>query len=1025
MATNGEFYEDERSRHFRDTTSVLPAFDPVTNELTIEEWIEKMEEYGDLYNWDEVAIRHYALAKLKGVARKWRDSLPRVQRTWAQWKVLLKDSFPSDESEVSLRLDAQNYKKKPSQDIAEYFYEKLAKCNRAQMGDREAIEWIADGLNNPRFRDYLGPLSRYKKPSELLADLRSANLYWKETAKTEERRNNPGPRDDNQPRCFACKQQGHTVRTCPKATQSITCFKCGKSGHYSRSCTENIRPNTTVRSGQRDMPARVLYIDGDTHQKYFKNAVISGRSVKCYVDLGSSVTALRQDIAHELGITYHETTLNSFVGYGEGRVQPLGVFTANISIDDVEVKSEIHVVPSKSQAVPLLVGHPYTEHPDVIILSRAGELQISKTDDNPLQTVPYSVTKTTLRASGTYVIPDNYLGHIIVAGDLPDQGLCVEGGLREKGPVIPRCIVSMDEQGETILPVLNITGEELTIKEGDVVSRGEVYEERTCEREINDEPVTSDQVDTDLVGEEADNILAVLNDNRDIIANNIYQIGKTDRATMRIELISEKPLVYRPYRLSYHERQQLRDMTNDLKDADIIEDSASPYASPVLLVRKRNGEVRMCVDYRGINNLTVKDRYPLPRIDDQLDRLRGQKHYASLDLFSSYYQVLVDPKSRYKTAFVTPDGQYQFKRMPFGLCNAPSVFQRMINTVLGSLKYDIALAYLDDVIIPSMTVEEGLARLTTIFTVFREAGLTINLRKCHFFKSQIEYLGFEVSALGIQPSERKVECVRSFPTPKTARDVRSFVGLASYFRRFVKGFAFVAKPLTDLLKKNEKFIWETTQNNAFETIKRMLISKPVLTIYDHSAKTEVHTDACASGLGAVLLQQQNGKDWHPISFYSRKTTPEEAKYHSFELEALAIVCALERFRVYLIGIHFVIKTDCNSLKMLGSKRDLNPRIGRWFVKLSEFDYSIEYHTAKQNDVADVLSRNPVEEARETVVTGLPVLGIKINTDWIAAMQRADAEILALRDRLEAGERDAHDKFTMYNARVYKITKGRW
>ncbi|XP_076299604.1 uncharacterized protein LOC143218356 [Lasioglossum baleicum] len=803
MATNGEFYEDERSRHFRDTTSVLPAFDPVTNELTIEEWIEKMEEYGDLYNWDEVAIRHYALAKLKGVARKWRDSLPRVQRTWAQWKVLLKDSFPSDESEVSLRLDAQNYKKKPSQDIAEYFYEKLAKCNRAQMGDREAIEWIADGLNNPRFRDYLGPLSRYKKPSELLADLRSANLYWKETAKTEESRNNPGPRDDNQPRCFACKQQGHTVRTCPKATQSITCFKCGKSGHYSRSCTENIRPNTTIRSGQRDMPARVLYIDGDTHQKYFKNAVISGRSVKCYVDLGSSVTALRQDIAHELGITYHETTLNSFVGYGEGRVQPLGVFTANISIDGVEVKSEIHVVPSKSQAVPLLVGHPYTEHPDVIILSRAGELQISKTDDNPLQTVPYSVTKTTLRASGTYVIPDNYLGHIIVAGDLPDQGLCVEGGLREKGPVIPRCIVSMDEQGETILPVLNITGEELTIKEGDVVSRREVYEEK--------------------------------------------------------------------------------------------------------------------------------------RRNDQLDRLRGQKHYTSLDLFSGYYQVLVDPKSRDKTAFVSPDGQYQFKRMPFGLCNAPSVFQRMINTVLGSLKYDIALAYLDDVIIPSMTVEEGLARLTTIFTVFREAGLTINLRKCHFFKSQIEYLGFEVSALGIQPSERKVECVRSFPTPKTARDVRSFVGLASYFRRFVKGFALIAKPLTDLLKKNEKFIWETTQNNAFETIKRMLISKPVLTIYDHSAKTEVHTDACASGLGAVLLQQQNGKDWHPISFYSRKTTSEEAKYHSFELEALAIVCALERFRVYLIGIHFVIKTDCNSLKMLGSKRDLNPCIGRWIEEIKTED----------------------------------------------------------------------------------------
>lgn len=465
-------------------------------------------------------------------------------------------------------------------------------------------------------------------------------------------------------------------------------------------------------------------------------------------------------------------------------------------------------------------------------------------------------------------------------------------------------------------------------------------------------------------------------------------------------------------------------MVEELKSADVIEESASPFVSPVLLIRKKNHEMRMCMDYRAVNKATVKDKYPLPLIDDQLDRLQGQKFFTSLDLYNGYYQIPVAKDSREKTAFITRECQYQFKKMPFGLCNAPSKFQRLMNLILGNMRYDVAMAYLDDVIIPSATMDEALQRLRRVLQLFREAGLTVNIKKCHFLKKRIEYLGFDVSEKGVEPGKRKLQCIEKFPEPKDVRDVRSFIGLASYFRRFVKGFALIVKPLTDLVKKNQKFAWEDEQARAFQELKARLVSSPTLAIYDPKAPTEVHTDACSSGIAAVLLQKHSDGQWHPTAYYSRKTTEDEARYHSYELEALAIVCALERFRVYLIGIPFVIRTDCNSLKLLENKRDLSPRIGRWFVKLSEFRYKIEYQRGDSNQVADALSRNPVGESEDTAIAGFPVLEVRMNTDWVAAMQRGDPDILQVWNQLEDGEQQTHEKFTVYNAKVYKVRKGK-
>lgn len=1016
-----------QTRGFMDLSKVLPGFDPVTGRVDIHQWIDKIEEYADMYGWDDLATKHYALSKLEGVAKTWKDSLERSNRTWNDWKILLERTFISEDTGVKKVLEAQNYKRKSGQNIVEYFYEKLSKCNKAKMGTRETIEWIVEGLGSFQYRTYLGPLSRYHQPTDLLVDLQSGDDFIRErTIPKASFMKKDNRREEYK---FGHASGRETSNDTPKfkrrSKDEIICFKCGNAGHYARDCSGQPEKKERVKDVRKAERETVLHIEGNSHAKFFKKAMINRKEIRCYIDLGSSVTLLRKDYADNLHLTYFEGKFDRLTGYGGGEVTPIGVMTVELEIDGVLAKCNIFVVPSEAQIVPLLVGHSYTEQQNVHILNSQGTLNIASDVNDLLNIESVRPSKTKFLAEEEIVIPKNYLGHINVIGSILENDFYINGNIQESGNIIPRCVISTNEKGESCIPILNLSNNDITINKGQTIARGEVCMEEEVERETHTDEIREDEIDSDLEANEHSHLIELLNKYRGVVARNTQQIGQTNAAEMSIQLTTENPVCYRPYRLSYHEKEQVKDMIMDLKKADVIEESSSPYASPIILVRKKTGEVRMCVDYRALNKITIKDRYPIPLIDDQIDRLRGHRYFTSLDLFSGYYQVPMAKDSRDKTAFVTPNGQYQFKRMPFGLCNAPAVFQRMINVILGSLDGDTAMAYLDDIISGSRTFEDGMVKLEKILDVLISAGVTINLKKCHFFKSKVDYLGFEISQSGIGPGTKKVNCIKSFPTPTNVKAVRSFVGLASYFRRFVKGFATIIKPMTDLLTKKEIFVWNAAQEKAFEEIKLKLSSRPVLAIYNVNAKTEVHTDASQHGLGAVLFQEQDDKRMHPISFFSRKTTNDEAKYHSYELEALAIVCALEKFRVYLIGLEFTIKTDCNSLKLLENKRDLNPRIGRWFVRLSEFNYHIEYLKGAHNCVADGLSRYPVNPAEETPIVGIPIMGINVNTDWIAAMQRGSPEILIVRDKLEDGDAETHSKFSMCNARVYRVTKGRW
>lgn len=461
---------------------------------------------------------------------------------------------------------------------------------------------------------------------------------------------------------------------------------------------------------------------------------------------------------------------------------------------------------------------------------------------------------------------------------------------------------------------------------------------------------------------------------------------------------NERPVHQRPYRVSATEREVICRQVKEMLQDDVIQPSRSPWASPVVLVEKKDGTLRFCVDYRKLNKITKKDVYPLPRIDDSLDRLRNARYFSSLDLRSGYWQIEVDERDREKTAFITPDGLYEFKVLPFGLCSAPATFQRMMDTVLGGLKWKSCLVYLDDVVVFSETFEEHLVRLREIFEAIRSAQLSLKPEKCHFAYEELKFLGHVVSYEGVRPDPDKTAAVASFPIPTDKKTIRRFLGLCAYYRRFVSTYSSIAEPLTRLTRDSVPFHWGPEQSAAFEDLKNRLQSPPILGHFDEDADTELHTDASNVGLGAVLVQWQDNKE-RVIAYASRTLSPAETNYSTTEKECLAVVWAVTKLRPYLYGRPFKVVTDHHSLCWLANLKDPAGRLARWSLRLQEFDVTIMYKSGHKHSDADCLSRAPVNHNSTDEDGDAGFLGAVTPSD-LAEEQRNDVELRPLIDYLE-------------------------
>lgn len=456
-----------------------------------------------------------------------------------------------------------------------------------------------------------------------------------------------------------------------------------------------------------------------------------------------------------------------------------------------------------------------------------------------------------------------------------------------------------------------------------------------------------------------------------MFAKNELDVGCSKLITHEIPLTDETP-VRQPYRRIPPSQYELaRDHIKQLLQARIIRESSSPYSSPIVLVQKKDGSLRMCVDYRQLNAKTRKDAFPLPRIEESLDALTGAQWFSTLDLASGYNQVEMAEKDKIKTAFCTPFGLFEFNRMPFGLCNAPSTFQRLMERLFGDCRHQSVLLYLDDVIVFSSSVQQHLERLEEIFSRLDKEGLKVKLSKCQFFQRQVKYLGHVVSAEGVSTDPDKIAAVRDWKTPSNLAELRSFLGFASYYRRFIAGFSRMAAPLhrlvSTLLPPGRKGrtppkplldSWDLECERSFHQLKAALVSAPVLAFADFQKPFTLEVDASYGGLGAVLSQEYEGK-LRPIAFASRSLKPTERNmknYSSMKLELVALKWAVtEKFREYLLGHHCTVFTDNNPLSHLSTAK-LGATEQRWASELAAFDLTIKYRPGAQNANADALSR---------------------------------------------------------------------
>lgn len=440
------------------------------------------------------------------------------------------------------------------------------------------------------------------------------------------------------------------------------------------------------------------------------------------------------------------------------------------------------------------------------------------------------------------------------------------------------------------------------------------------------------------------------------------KLNVTPLITHAIETGEALPIRQRPYVFSPYVQAQLHEEIDRMVALDIIEPSPSPsWLNPILPVKKPNGKIRICMDARRLNHVTVKDAYPPQSINRILSNLQGTRYLSAIDLKDAYYQIELRESDREKTSFaVISKGAYRYKRMPMGLCNSGATWTKLMDQIVGSSLEPYAFVYLDDLIVATHTFEKHLEVLQKIAELLRGANLTISVDKSKFCLTEITYLGYRLNERGLYADPERMRPVLEYAAPKTVREVRCFLGMAGWYRRFVKDFSHVSAPLTDLLKtKGTKIRWTPQANDAFEALKTCLTTPPILAMPDFARPFYVHTDSSDRAIGACLMQKSTdeGQEDSVIAYFSAKLNDAEKNYYTTEKECLAVVRAILHFRPYIEGAHFVVVTDHAALKWLLSFKDPTGRVARWAMRLQDFDFEIEHRKGKQHVVADALSRS--------------------------------------------------------------------
>ena len=633
-------------------------------------------------------------------------------------------------------------------------------------------------------------------------------------------------------------------------------------------------------------------------------------------------------------------------------------------------------------------------------------------------------------------------GHILVEG--------VETLAEKHGVKFARIITQPAPQIR--LRIMNLSGGELVLHKGTVLAEYEGVEEVGDLMELPED--ASDEVENvfkDMINKSSEGLddyqkqmaESFLQNSRMNFVTGSNDLGHSTIFPHKIDTGDTRPIHQAPRRLPLSKKQVAEKEVKRMLDMDIIEPSISPWSSPIVLVNKKTGDVRFCIDFRKVNDVTKKDSFPLPRIDDSLNKLGGSSWFSTMDLASGYWQVAMDEKDAEKTAFITESGLFQFKVLPFGLCNAGATFQRLMQLALAGLSWEMVLVYIDDLIVHSKSFEEHLGHLKEVFEKLRNAGLKMSPKKCNFFRREVIFLGHIVNEDGVKTDPSKINAVNEWPQPTTVKDVQAFLGLCGYYRKFIKGFAQIAQPLYQLFKKDVSFIWSEDCQKAFDLLKRTMTEAPILSYPRTEGQFVLDTDASNYALGVVLSQIQDGQE-KVILYYSKSLSKAERNYCVTRRELLAVVMGVQHCHHYLLGNKFKIRTDHGSLRWLMNFKNPEAQTARWLNILSKYDFDIEFRQGTKHGNADGLSRrHPCEKEccrkcsraeevdashRACALQINDPLDSKIDETWVEGvsneeiieMQRADVNISKVIKWLENGCRPSWSEIKEKNRRLKSL-----
>ena len=785
-----------------------------------------------------------------------------------------------------------------------------------------------------------------------------------------------------------------------------TCWHCGRKGHIARNCWErqsqqsqgNFNPSE-ARRGEGHVKAQKTMVTVPTLSvssaiSFSVSGMIGACPLELLVDTGATVSLLNVNMWNKIDSTklsLEQWTGKKLVGVNGAPLLVKGLTRAQVCIEGFEFVGNFVV--SGELVVDAILGLDFLQqHNCVIDVGKkllkfpSVDLSVGLQDAGGCKQVTQFVGVVTMHEITVPAVSEME----IMVKPLCDVGsgtwMIENNPAVSCGVMVARAVMCSNKETFPIR-VLNPRDSSIVLQKGVELAKMELIEQdlvqlnaasvgKSSGKESSVDQAelwnlvlgAGDQLDQN----EKEMLFSLLMEYKDVFSFRSSDLGHTSLLHHRINTGSKGPIQCPPRRIPQARREDVRRLLREMLDNGIVEPSEGPWSSPIVLAKKKDGTLRFCVDYRKVNTITKRDAYPLPRIDDTLGTLGGSKFFTTMDLASGYWQVEMAPEDRPKTAFSTPEGLYQFKVMPSGLCNAPATFQRLMDRVLGTLKWSSCLVYFDDIIVVGSSFGDHLRHIASVLMKLREAGLKLKPTKCKFFQKQVAFLGHIVSACGIATDPAKTEVIAKWPTPQSRKEVQQFLGLANYYRRFIKNFGTIAKPLHRLTEKNITFQWTDTCQQAFDNLRKCLMTSPILAHPDWSKSFILDTDASDCGIGAVLSQVNSDGSECVIAYASRSLSRQEQRYCVTRRELLAVVEFVKHFREYLLGRRFTLRTDHGSLVWLKNFKEPEGQLARWLERLEEYDFTVVHRQGSLHNNADALSRIPCRQCgRSSHSKGVP------------------------------------------------------